>query len=254
MASTLTTPSASELASQHHAAQASLADALVQQVLAAWSALLDVAQLRKTIPVLSAGVAALVHQYGAASSAVAADYYDSARAAAAARGSYTVVPAQPAAYEQVDKSVRWATKGLWAPQPDTAPAKVLLQGTAARLALDAGRDTVTSAVRGDRQARGWVRHTEPGACAFCLLLSTRGPAYKTEQSAGFEAHDHDRCQPEPVFGIWEPGADTRHWQAVYKQAAKAGSGQAARDEFRRLVGEHRAAQGPAQGENTPHGG
>ncbi|HEX4018188.1 MAG TPA: hypothetical protein VHX15_15745 [Frankiaceae bacterium] len=248
------TQTASELASQHHAAQAALATALSQQVQAAWTALLDVNQLKKTIPHLSAGVAALVQQYGSASAGVAADYYDAARAAAAARGSYTVVPATPAGPDQTAANVRWATKNLWTPDPDVRPAQVLTQGLAERLALDAGRSTLTGAVQGDRQAQGWARHTEPGACSFCLLLSTRGPAYNSKQTAGFEAHDHDHCQPEPVFGIWEPSADTRHWQSVYKQAAKAGSGKTVRDEFRRLVAAHRDSQGPAQGDDTPHGG
>lgn len=241
-------------ASEYQQAQSGLADSLSAQVLAAFDALLDVTELAKTIPHVSAATAALVHRYGSASASLATSYYDATRAAAAAKGSYTVVPAQPAGLDQVTANVKWATKGLWAPEPDVAPARVLVKGAATRMALDAGRDTIIGSSKADRQARGWARHTEPGACAFCLLLSTRGPAYNSEQSAGFEAHDHDRCQPEPVFGIWEPSADTRHWQQVYRQAAKAGSGKTVRDEFRRLVDAHRAPQGPAQGDSTPHGG
>lgn len=241
-------------APEQQQAQASLAVALAAEVAAAWRALLDTAALARTIPDLAAVLAALVRQYGSASAAIAAEYYRAARAAAGVSGLFVPVPVSPPDAGQVDAGVRWATKGLWTAQPDPAPALKLTQAAAEALVLNTGRDTLIGAVRGDRQARGWARHTEPGACSFCLLLGTRGPAYNSKQSAGFEAHNNCRCQPEPVFGPYEPTADIRHWQSVYRQAAKAGSGKAVRDEFRRLVDAQRAPQGPARGEDTPHGG
>lgn len=236
-------------ASEHYAAQAALAAALVQQVTAAWNALLDVARLGRTVPVLSAAVAALVHQYGSASAAVAADYYDAARAAAAVRGSYVVVPAQPAGPDQVDEAVRWATRNLWRPDPAVEPARVMTQGAAQKLVLDTGRDTITAAALNDRQARGWARHTEPGCCYFCAMLATRGEVYRSRESASFSAHDHDRCQPEPVFGIYEPPAQVREWQALWRSSTRGTSGQGSVRAFRQ------AFESPAQGEPTaPHGG
>lgn len=40
--------------------------------------------------------------------------------------------------------------------------------------------------------RGWVRVPEPGACAFCRMLATRGAVY-TENSGNFRSHNRCRC-------------------------------------------------------------
>lgn len=226
-------------AADYQQAQGTLSGALAVQVAQAW-ALLDVTRLAATIPHLAAATAALVHRYGTAVAGEAARYYSAARLDAGVAGRFTVPLADPAGLEQVTESVRWATRDLWRPDPAVPQARAAVAATAERLALNAGRDTVVNAVQADRKARGWARVTEPGACSFCLLLGTRGAVYRSEQTASFEAHDHCRCHPEPVFTAYEPSAEMRHWQAVYRQAAKAGSGKAVRDEFRRLVEAERA--------------
>lgn len=240
-------------AADYQASQAALAASLAPQVAVAWS-LLDVSQLAATLPDLAAAVTALVHRYGSVMALAAARYYSAVRLDAGVTGRFAPPLADPAGLEQVTQSVKWATRDLWSAQPAVPQARAAVQAVADKLVLDTGRDTVIGAVKSDRKARGWVRVTRPGACSFCLLLATRGAVYKSEQTAGFEAHDHDHCHPEPVFTAWEPSADMRHWQAVYRQAARAGSGKAVRDEFRRLVDAERADQGPARGEGTPHGG
>jgi hypothetical protein len=221
-------------AADQQAAQASLAAAIAREVLAAWQALLDVAQLRKTIPDLSAAVAALAHQYGNASAALAVHYYETERAAAAVSGKFTPVPAQPPSLEQVTEGVRWATKDLWTADyaPHVEPAQVLLQGAASTLALDTGRETLITAVHQDRKARGWARHVEPGACYFCVMLATRGMAYRSRQTAEFQAHAHCRCIPEPVFTAYEPPARVREWEALWRSSTRGKSGAEARRAFR----------------------
>lgn len=235
-------------AQEHQAAQASLAVALAREVAAAWQALLDVTRLTKTLPDLSAVLAALVGQYGSASAAVAADYYGAARLNAGVSGLYTVIPASPPDHAQVDAGVRWATKDLWTAQPDPAPALKLTQAAAETMTLDTGRMTITDAVLDDRKARGWARHTEPGCCAFCAMLATRGDVYRSRQTADFQAHPGDRCQPEPVFGIYEPPAQVRQWQQLWRSSTRGTSGKGAIAAFRQ------AFEGPAQGNDTPHGG
>lgn len=235
-------------AAGQQAAQASLAVALAAEVAAAWRALLDTAALAKTIPDLSAVLAALVGQYGSASAAVAAEYYSAARAQAGVSGLYTVVPASPPDHGQVDAGVRWATKDLWTTQPDPAPALKLTQAAAETLVLDTGRDTIVNAVLSDSKARGWARHTEPGCCAFCAMLATRGDVYRSRQTAGFQAHPGDRCQPEPVFTAYEPPAQVREWQALWRSSTKGTSGKDAVAAFRQ------AYESPARGDGTPHGG
>ena len=219
-------------AAEYQRNQSALADGVAVQLAAAWSALLDVGALRKTLPVFTAAAAALVQRYGSASAGVAADYYEAARAAAGVRGSFAVAPAPPAGAGEVEVNVSWATKGLWSAQPAVEPAKVLVKGAAERMVLDTGRQTVTTAVEHDRQARGWARVTKPGCCYFCAMLASRGAVYKTEGSADFRAHDHDRCMAEPVFGQYEMTADARAWQALWRTSTRGTSGADAVKAFR----------------------
>lgn len=244
--------SSSQPAAEYQRQQAALSQGLTAQVSAAWDSLLVVGDLTASLPVLSAGIAALVARYGSASAGAAASYYRQARAAAGVKGPVTVAHAPPAGLEQVTASVRWATKGLWSAQPQAAAAKVLLQGAAQRLAAAPGRDTITAAVAGDRQARGWARVTRPGCCYWCAMLASRGAAYKSQQTASFEAHDHDRCTVEPVFGTYEMTADARQWQALWRSSTKGLSGDEAVKAFRQAF--EGRDQGPARGENHPHGG
>jgi hypothetical protein len=75
---------------------------------------------------------------------------------------------------------------------------VQVSGAASRLVLDTGRETVIEAVKRDRRALGWARVTDAAPCAFCAMLSGRGPVY-SKGTAGFAAHDHCGCTAEPVF-------------------------------------------------------
>jgi hypothetical protein len=228
----------SQPAADYQRRQALLASALAVQVDAAFTSLLVIGDLRASLPVLSAGVAALVQRYGSASAGIAASYYDQARAAAAVKGAFHVVPASPAGLDQVTQSVRFATRTLWSSRPDTAPAKAMTRAVAERHVMDAGRDTITAAVAGDRQARGWARVTRPGCCYFCAMLATRGGAYLSKQSAEFKKgtdepyHDHCHCVPEPVFGAYEMTADARAWQALWRSSTKGLSGDEAVKAFR----------------------
>jgi len=224
--------SLSPLATDYQRHQSALADGIAVQVMQAWDALLDIYALKSTLPVYSAAVAALVQRYGSASAGVAADYYSAARAAAGVRGTQTVLLAEPAGVDQVEANVSWATRALWTAEPVPGPAQVLVKGAAERLVLDAGRDTVIGAVHADRHAAGWARVTKPGCCYFCAMLASRGAVYRSQRSAQFHAHDHDRCMAEPVFGPYEMTADARQWQALWQSSTKGTSGSDAIRAFR----------------------
>ena len=224
-------------AAEYRAAQATLTSALAVQVAHAWAALLDTSRLRASIPVLAAAAAALVARYGQVSAMLAAQYYEAARLDAGVAGRFSPVPADPADLDAVTEVVKWATRDLWTPEPDVAPARAAAVAATEKLVLDAGRDTITGAVLADRKARGWARVTQPGACYFCVMLATRGAVYKTEATAGFQAHDHDHCHPEPVFTAYEPSAQVREWQALWSESTAGHSGKAAIAAFRAALGQ-----------------
>ncbi|MGW5735726.1 MULTISPECIES: VG15 protein [Streptomyces] len=80
---------------------------------------------------------------------------------------------------------------------------------AARLTENGGRHALHEAVASDKGAIGYYRQAQAGACAFCLMLASRGVVYKTRKSAqhgdyigadGKPAyHRNCHCQPVPVF-------------------------------------------------------
>lgn len=224
-----------DVAAQQQAAQIGLVGLLTDNLTQLWPAL-DLKRLPQSLTQLKAAVAALVQQYGMASASLAADFYDTQRAAADVTGRFTVTPSEPASVQQVDQVIGWATKGLWSQTPDVSAAQTLVTGAVDKMVIDTGRQTIVDAVHRDTEARGWARVTRPGACSFCRLLATRGAVYKTKASGGFQAHDHDHCFVEPLFGgSYEMAAHVRADEALYKRVTKGKSGKAARLAFRQAV-------------------
>lgn len=92
---------------------------------------------------------------------------------------------------------------------------------ATRHVLNGGRDLLLDAVSSDEVALGWVRVTDGNPCAFCALLASRGPVFKSAASGGFQAHDACGCTAEPVYSRdtqW-PGR-AREWADLYADAAR----------------------------------
>ncbi|MGH3760260.1 hypothetical protein [Actinophytocola sp.] len=126
-------------------------------------------------------------------------------------------------------------------QADTARAAISdAAGALARHVEQAGRDTITTAARLDRVALGWARvPTGRETCAFCWMLASRGPVYRTAASAGEMTAWHDRCDCHvtPVFDrdTWD-GRDTfRAAQQLWRDATRGHSGRDALNAFRRSL-------------------
>lgn len=216
-------------------------------------------RLEATVPDWISAVRALVDQYGAASSALAADYYEAERVAARVTGRFTVPLLEPPPDEQVDNSLRWATKDLWPRDPegpDTTeaqrqPMEVRLEqaekkaeAVAQKLVTDQGRGTVQEAVRRDRQATAWARSAALGACSFCKLLAIRGAVYK-QDTADFRSHDNCHCGVVPVFKgqRFELSDHAREWERLYREFAAPHSGDQLR-RFRLALAEHGHSPAP----------
>lgn len=206
---------------------------------------IDTSDVAGSMPEFFALVKALVNRYGQASATLAARYYI-ARRTAAGLPAIHVKPASLPPLPQVNATLGWATTPL-RETGDLATTESNVKGAVDRLVLDVGRRTLTDAVQSDRKARGWARITEPTACSFCRLLATRGAVYKSEDTAGrganekfvgegeFKFHNHCHCTIEPVFGVYEMTAQARDDLALYKDAARGLSNNAARNAFRQAV-------------------
>ncbi|WP_310962142.1 VG15 protein [Nocardioides terrisoli] len=214
-------------AEQHQVAQAGLAAATGPLVLAAWAHLLDLHDLKGSVPRLAAALRSILAQYGRASASAGLTYYRNERRAAGVTGRvHLSLPPLPSNAE-VTAAVEHVISPLYG-APDAQAerdARDALASEVEQMVLDQSRQAVMSAAEADREAKGWARVTEPGACSFCRLLATRGAVYGTKVSADFRAHTKQpngsggtcRCHVEPVFGHYEPTAQARMDLAEYKR-------------------------------------
>lgn len=68
-----------------------------------------------------------------------------------------------------------------------------------RLTLEAPRQGLIQLVNKDEDALGWSRVSDGQPCYFCAMLLSRGPAYKSEKTARFKAHNGCGCSVRPFF-------------------------------------------------------
>jgi len=227
--------------------QAALVSLIPKLLREAWP-LLDLHDLKGTMPQFTAAVRSIVARYGQASAAGALTYYKAERQAAKVPGRPSLRLAPSPTDSVIEAAVSWATTGLYGPVTPEAESTALrqLDGAVSNLVLDQGRDTIINAVRQDRQAKGWARVTSPGACSFCVMLALRAGAgflYTSKQSANFRAHTPNadgsgglcQCHAEPVFTSFEPSARMREAQALWKDSTKGRSGNDARNAFRQAM-------------------
>lgn len=123
------------------------------------------------------------------------------------------------------------------PQHAWRTSAVSAASTAMRLVVEAGREEVFGQASQDRRAIGFARVTGPEPCAFCAMLASRGPVYKSADTAAggrwseadesFKVHDACQCQIEPAYrldGVWTDQARQYRdaWDEATREARDAG--------------------------------
>lgn len=156
---------------------------------ALWQQVSDAAEAQVALRDVLPG---LIDTYGVAASAVAADWYDDARAKAGVKGRFTAIPAD-IADAGAQALIGWAA----ADANDFGSFQALILGGTQRRIANFSRGTIAGSSVADPQATGWQR-VGSGECAFCAMLIGRGSVY-SEASADFASHDHCRCSATPVF-------------------------------------------------------
>ena len=179
---------------------------------------------------LVAATTTLVRAYHPISAGVAASYFTAFRAAEAVDGdAVSVLASVPAdamvaasLYATGEHATRQAIDAGRAPEYAMQAAFVRTSGAVTRHILDGGRDTILQSAERDEKALGWARVTDADPCYFCLTLAARGPVYKTETAADFQAHDHCGCTAEPFYrGAAWPGR-AREFRDTYEAAQQHG--------------------------------
>lgn len=141
--------------------------------------------------------------YSEGSAALAADFYDDARAGVSGRFSATPVV--------LDRTVKIRRGVVWASEPLSVDDEELAASRFAQLMRSEMarpyRDTVLSNRQRDPQAVGWTRIARGSAsCKFCRMLADRGAVYR-ESTVRFAAHDDCMCTAAPVFKGGEVGPE-----------------------------------------------
>jgi hypothetical protein len=189
-----------DLARQARQQQLLLRDAVFLRLAALWP-LLDVRNLDASFLRWAPPVGQLVNRGHLVSASLAAQYLYAARADSDVSGLPTVVRAPPIDPPRLGAVLRIAgpvaVKIAIGNGKDLTTAmqigSVLSSGSATKLVLAGGRDTVTGSVKVDRTRPKWARITGGNPCDFCAELADRGAVYAEEETADFEAHGNCGC-------------------------------------------------------------
>jgi hypothetical protein len=131
--------------------------------------------------------------------------------------------------------------------PDEAHRQAGAQQAAAasRVAMNGARSTNWNHMSRDRRALGYVRLSRTGTpCGWCAMLISRGPVYKSRESAlfndGDKYHDNCNCYAMPVWNrdqyqSSELTALSRQYEALWPEVTKGHSGKAAVTVWRRFI-------------------
>ena len=145
--------------------------------------------LLEFLPILTA-------QYGDVAAALAADWYEEARAASGAAGRFRALTAAAVPAEAVEAKVRYLAGHLWTPEPAAMLGGLLT--AADKYVKQPGRDTVANNAK--REGVRWARvPTGAKTCSWCLVLASRDAVFLSEKSAsrragGGKYHGDCDCQ------------------------------------------------------------
>jgi len=246
------TTAGAQLTQAHRRAQLALRADVLADLTRLWT-LFDAGDLEATFTRFAAAAEILIRQRHGDSSGLAAAYFERFRSTEGVAGAAVARLAEPPPPVLVRETLRLtglagATNAIQAGQGAAQASRnglVRVAGAVTNLVLGGGRRTLVESVRADRQAQGWQRVTSSSPCAFCAMVASRGPAFTSQRSARFEAHDHCSCSAEPYYRgstALSRNADLAEaWKTAQRQAGDAdelrrGTSNDALNAFRRHLG------------------
>ncbi|MFF4528174.1 hypothetical protein ACFY1P_02780 [Streptomyces sp. NPDC001407] len=116
---------------------------------------------------------------------------------------------------------------------------------ASRVAMNGGRSSTWAHMRRDRRALGYVRLSRTGTpCGWCAMLISRGPVYKSRESAVFydgdKYHDNCNCYAAPIWNRGEYQSSeltalSREFESLWPEVTKGHTGKDAISVWRRFI-------------------
>jgi hypothetical protein len=201
----------------------------MQEMAFVWRSEFDLADVRGSSARITQSAVERIEPAFRQSTSNGAVYYEEVRGAAGVPGNAAITPAvySPSAvqrtigYTSRVALLRAITAGR---TPDQAAHTALVRtiGEASRLASMGGRETVVKTMANDPRAHGYQRVTGSDPCAFCAMISGRGPVYKAE-TVDFKAHSFCKCESEPVFSsdrMAQMSEQAIRYKELYDEAAR----------------------------------
>lgn len=212
-----------EEAQRYRRVQALLAAQMARQVVRVWRDLMDPARVDAVWPAVRAALVPIVRQARDQSAALArAAYMDARRAERVPDGGFDPEGPLQLAIDRLESSLdvtgpiefKKAIAAGKSPEQAMDAAAVRMVGSTQYLALEGGRSAMRRSIEADERATGYARVTDNDPCAWCAMLASRGPVYKSAKTAGDARqggdryHDHCACQAWPAFTLDEPFVGT----------------------------------------------
>lgn len=197
-----------EQAQRFRHVQALLAAQMARDVLRVWRELMNPAKVDASWPAVRAALMPIVQQARERSAVLARGaYMDARRSAGVPDGSFDPEGPLELAIDRLQSSLdvtgpvefKKAVAAGKTPQQAMDAAAVRMVGSTQYLALEGGRSVMQQSIEADEQATGYARVTDNDPCAWCAMLASRGPVYKTAVTAGDPRQGgdryHDHCVP-----------------------------------------------------------
>lgn len=125
----------------------------------------------------------VVAAYTAASSTLAADWYDDLRAEAAVGTMFTAAVLDEPDVDEIQAAIGYALTPIFSQEPMLDAASENLINLAGAVVTGADQQTMITNGRRDPSAVRFARHASANACAFCAMLTVSQAVYRSEASA-----------------------------------------------------------------------
>ena len=153
----------------------------------------------------------LVREYGLVSADVARQFYQKQRDGSAQVGDYVAQSAQVIPEQWAMEDVSDAMTG------SHGMTIVNLPGKASKRVLQRADETITQNAYRDSRRPYWAIVPNAGACAFCVMVGSRGFVYHSGATADAQRHLNCRCTPVCDFDTENPHLDGYDPAALYDQ-------------------------------------
>lgn len=217
-----------------------LATLTIADLVAFWRTL-DIEDAARSAEAIRDFLPDLLDSYVPLAAEAGAAFYDTERESAGVGGSFVAAPVGAVDVDRVQETISWGVAPLFRklqgtdlhtgetfttdfPDPDPDLALSRLSGATQREVAGGARETVEDNVEKDPAKPRFARHASANACAFCALLASRGPVYRSAESAGAgrKYHNHCHCVAVPVWdGKYEQAPYVAGWESAYKDASRA---------------------------------